>query len=97
MKCSRFSEVVRFYRTTSFVAQELKEIFPTAVTELSIEEDEESVLIVDYDQVTAINSGAIKEQQQYIKKLEDKVKTLEEQFKAQEERLARLEALLNKE
>ena len=70
MKCSRFSEVVRFYRTTSFVAQELKEIFPTAVTELSIEEDEESVLIVDYDQVTAINSGAIKEQQQYIKKLE---------------------------
>jgi hypothetical protein len=47
---------------TGFVAQELKEIFPTAVTELSIEEDEESVLIVDYDQVTAINSGAIKEQ-----------------------------------
>ncbi|MEM6377110.1 MAG: tail fiber domain-containing protein [Bacteroidota bacterium] len=81
---------------TGFVAQELQEIFPTAVTEVKVEDEDEGVLMVDFDQVTAINSGAIKEQQQHIKKLENKVKTLEDKLKTQEERLVRLEALLNK-
>ncbi|HKK74174.1 MAG TPA: tail fiber domain-containing protein [Saprospiraceae bacterium] len=75
---------------TGFLAQELQKVFPNTVSSIQMDGQEEAVLVVDYDQITALNAAAIKEQQAYIEKLEEKLA-------AQEERLAKLEALLNKE
>lgn len=76
-------------RYTGFIAQQLQHIFPGAVSTVKMDGQAEAVLIVDYDQVTAINTAAIQEQQAYIEQLENKLAE-------QEKRLANIEALLNK-
>lgn len=81
---------------TGFLAQELQEVFPSTVSSIQMDGQSEAVLVVDYDQITALNTAATKEQQIYIENLETKVSTLEEKLAQQEERLKALEALLNK-
>lgn len=82
-------------RYTGLLAQELQQVFPGLVSTVKMDGREE-VLIVDYDQLTALNTAATKEQQSYIQQLEEKVSTLEEKIAKQEERLAKIEALLEK-
>lgn len=75
------------------LAQELKEVFPELVSAVRLDGREE-VLLVDYDQLTALNTAATREQQAYLQLLETKVSQLEKKLAEQEKRLEKLEALL---
>ena len=73
-----------------FLAQELRQVFPNLVSETKPRnEGEESVLLVDYNQLTVLAVTALQEQQEVIEAQNEKIENLEE-------RLARLEALLEK-
>ncbi len=73
-----------------FLAQELQDVFPELVSETKPRnEGEESVLLVDYSQLTVLAITALQEQQEVIEAQNEKIENLEE-------RLARLEALIQK-
>ena len=73
-----------------FIAQELREVFPETVTEAETRDGElESILGVDYAQLTVVGIKAIQEQQAILEEQNKRIESLEE-------RLARLEELLDK-
>ncbi|MEM8585412.1 MAG: tail fiber domain-containing protein, partial [Bacteroidota bacterium] len=73
-----------------FLAQEIKELFPTVVTESEArgEGSGQTTLMVDYNQLTVLAISALQEQQEIIDTQEERIDDLEA-------RLARLEALLD--
>jgi hypothetical protein len=70
-------------RKVGVIAQEIQRVLPEVVLLHKDNEDTEGTLSVDYGNITAVLIEAIKEQQAIIN--------------SQEERLARLEALINKQ
>tara|TARA_Y100000815_G_scaffold275798_1_gene317919 strand:+ start:13990 stop:14571 length:582 start_codon:yes stop_codon:yes gene_type:complete len=76
-------------RYNGIMAQEAKDLFPDVVSEGQIEEGSpETMMQVNYSQLSVIALKGIQEQQQIIRDQEKKIKSLEE-------RLAKLEARLN--
>lgn len=81
-----------------FLAQEVREVLPEAVTEVTARnEGEEEILLVDYTQIGVLAVGAIREQQVEIDRLKKQNEKLGAKNAELEARLRRIEALLDKE
>ena len=85
---------------TGFMAQELYEIFPQAVSKPreNNEPAEKNPWMVDYGSVTPLIIKSVQEQQQMIDEQKEKIATLEDAYKLKlatlEERIVKLEAAL---
>lgn len=70
-------------KRTGFIAQELYEIYPEAVSGRPDGDVKNEPMLIDYSTLTPILVGAIKEQQKQIKELQERIEQLEKSGKVE--------------